>query len=87
MIRILDSREEIPGLVQANKINVGNAFLLNNVLYLRVKPIGFLTNSTILSDVFSRGDIIVYKPLRGTIACLKGTEYVKPVNLVMYKES
>lgn len=40
---------------------------------IKVKPVNFLCNSTILSDVFARGDCVVVNLAKGTVYISKGT--------------
>lgn len=46
----------------------------NNLsIFMKVKATGFLTNSTLLSDVFSRGDCLAVNLNTHTIQCLQGS--------------
>lgn len=42
-------------------------------IFMKVKVTGFLTNSTLLSDVFSRGDCLAVNLNTHTIQCLQGS--------------
>ena len=48
-------------------------------LFMRVKPVNFLTNSNLLNDIFSRGDALVVGLATGTLSYKSGgleIEYV-----------
>jgi hypothetical protein len=51
----------------------------NFQLFIRVKPVNFLTNSTLLNDIFSRGDALVVNLATGTLGTTKGERVIKLV--------
>lgn len=57
-----------------NKLDFGTLFrkLGHSETYMRIKPVGFLNNSNILSDIFARGDCIVVCMNKGTVFPMKG---------------
>lgn len=56
----------------------------STALFIKVKPINFLNNSNLLSDVFTRGDCIICNLETGTIFIVKGNEHIFPWNAVIY---
>lgn len=40
--------------------------------YMRVKSVNFLNNSTLLSDVFARGDVLTVNLNKGTVFIMSG---------------
>ena len=45
-------------------------------IYIRVKPKGFLLNSSLLGDILNRGDIITVNLNKNTLYYMKGTDEV-----------
>lgn len=66
--------------LQLADLNFGAMFIRNSdrgnknkpSLFMKVKATGFLINSTILSDVFSRGDCLAVNMNTATVQCLPG---------------
>lgn len=66
--------------VQLADLSFGSLFIRNSdrgnknkpSVFLKVKATGFLTNSNILSDVFSRGDCLAVNMNTATVQCLPG---------------
>lgn len=46
-------------------------------LFIRVKPTGFILNSSVISDVMTRGDVLVYNIESDCIHAMKGNTRVK----------
>lgn len=67
--------------VQLRDLEFGTVFIRNSdrgnrmkpSVFMKVKATGFLTNSTILSDVFSRGDCLAVNFNTGTVQCFPGS--------------
>ena len=56
-------------------------------VFCRVKVTGFLLNSTVISDIINRGDIIVHNLHKGTICGFRGnTPVVKRAVTVTFDE-
>lgn len=53
-------------------------------LFLRVKPTGFLLNSSVIGDIINRRDLLVCNLITNTVHAFKGDTPVKlvPVHLV-----
>lgn len=72
----------IPEYFPVNKVNFGVPFKFKDQgadTFIRVKPVNFLLNSTILNDVINRGDVIVCRLAKGTIFVTQGT---RPIQLL-----
>lgn len=64
-------------ICEVKSLSTGQLFKIvgrGKYTYMKVKSIGFLNNSDILSDVFARGDCLVVNMERGTVGVIKGTE-------------
>lgn len=48
-------------------------------LLMRVKPTGFLLNSTVIGDVITRGDALVLDLAKGTMYAVSGATLVQPI--------
>ena len=57
----------------------GELFLYKNELYMRVKPVSWMLNSSIIQDKLSSGHIVVVWLETGKLGFMKGTEPVEPV--------
>lgn len=82
----LFAKEKKVNKQQLSKIGFAIPFLRNNAsssLFIKVKPVNFLNNSNLLSDVFARGDCIICNLETGTIFVAKGTEEIKIWNAVI----
>lgn len=55
-------------------ISFGKCFLRKNKLLMRVKPIGFLLNSSLITDVINRGGVFVVDLETGVLSALNGEE-------------
>lgn len=51
----------------------------NKSLHIRVKTVNYLNNSTLLADVFNRGDCVVCNLESGTVYICRGTDKIKRV--------
>lgn len=61
----------------------GLPFTHNGNLVMRVKPTGFLLNSSIVADVLTRNDCFVVNLVKGTVYVIQGDATVKPVDAVI----
>lgn len=76
-----------PANLTAKQIKFGDLFLANNTIFMRVKPVNFLTNSTLLNDVINRGDIFAVNMEKGTLVCYTGNTEVEAVTAeLQYKK-
>ncbi len=46
--------------------------LLSKRILIRVKPTGFLLNSSIITDIINRNDVLVFSPKHGTLYSIPG---------------
>lgn len=60
----------------------------NGNMVMRVKATGFMLNSTIVADVYNRGDCLVVNLAKGTVYAVKGSDPVVPLvgNISMYRK-
>lgn len=56
----------------ASDIKFHNCFTFKNEIFMRVKPTGFLLNSSLIGDVINRGDIFVVNLSKGTVRAFQG---------------
>lgn len=59
------------------KIPFGAIFLFDNTLFMRVKPVGWMLNSTIFQEKLGDGYAVVVNIETGQLKFLKGTEKVE----------
>lgn len=69
-----------PALPQACNVKTGECFLYQEELYMRVKPVSWILNSTIFQEKLAAGFIVCVWAKTGKLGFLKGTEQVQPVN-------
>lgn len=61
----------------------GLPFTHNGNLVMRVKPTGFLLNSSVVADVLTRNDCFVVNLVKGTVYAIQGDATVKPIDAVI----
>ena len=79
---------ELPELAVTNTINqlpFGKAFRFerSGQIHIRVKPVNYLLNSTLLTDVINRGKCIVSNVEKGTVYVVEGDREVMVVDAVI----
>lgn len=61
---------------RARETKFGQCFLLSGHMYMRVKPINFMLNSTLVQDVLGRGDVFVVRLDNGRLSAMSGDTIV-----------
>jgi hypothetical protein len=72
-----------PTQLIASQVPFGKPFRLVNSkqdIHIRVKPTGFLLNSSVVSDVLSRGDTFVTNIQKGTLYAIEGDRAVELID-------
>lgn len=77
-------REKIQAALVDNTMRIAEAKFGEPVLHgtdmlMRVKPVNFLCNSTVITDVLARGDVLVVNTDKGTCYAMAGDTPVKRV--------
>ena len=62
---------------RAKETKIGHCFKSGDSIYMRVKPINFILNSTLVQDVLVRGDIFVVNLSTGNMGAMKGATVVE----------
>lgn len=65
----------------ASNTRVGDCFIRNNEVLMRVKPTHYLLNSTLINDCINANKIFVVNIHKGTLWCIPGSETVTPVEV------
>ncbi len=76
-LSLLDLSDPVP----ASRIKIGHFFLRGNVVFMRVKPTGYMLNSNLVVDCINRNKIFVVNMETGTFYTVKGEEEVEPTKL------
>ena len=61
-------KNEIAHAVTVADLEAGDLFSYKNKIWMKVKPIGFLSNSSVINDVLARGDSIAVSLEDGEVA-------------------
>ncbi len=66
--------ESTPTEFTAADVGFGRIFkdLLSKRILIRVKPTGFLLNSSVIGDIINRNDVLVFSPKHGTLYSIPG---------------
>lgn len=77
-LQIEFEQPEDPTQLTCRQLRAGDLFRLRdgNTTFMKVKSIGFLNNSNIISDIFARGDCIVVNLKHGTLTPMPGSNPV-----------
>ena len=67
---------------RANEAGIGQCFKHNGRMYMRVKPVSFILNSTLVQDVLVRGDIFVVDLTVGNMRTMQGKTIVEQLQQV-----
>lgn len=51
----------------------------NESVFMRLKPTGFILNSSVICDIINRNDIIIVDLKQGTMYAIKGSEEVEMI--------
>ncbi len=76
----------IPGLntILARQVSVGSIFMgSKNGIFMRVKPTGYLLNSTLICDKLNAGFICAVNMEKGTLYFIQGEEEVEPLEATL----
>lgn len=68
-----------PAEISASSILLGKLFLYSNSLCMRIKPVAYMLNSTIVQEKLSSGHIMYVSLEHGKCSWLKGNTPVEPV--------
>lgn len=63
----------------AKFIEMGTLFLISSDLYMRVKPVSWMLNSTLIQDKITRGYVFAVNMETGKLGTIEGSEIVEPV--------
>jgi len=69
-----------PATVTASQICPGQCFLHNDQIFMRVKPTGFLLNSTLINDLINRNEILRVNVQTGVMFITAGDTPVIPMD-------
>ena len=58
----------------------GQAVFIGGKILVRVKPVNFLCNSTIINDMISKGNVLVIDMAKGTCYITDGSKPCKPLS-------
>jgi hypothetical protein len=82
--------EDKPKFVSANTLNnldFGTPVSIYGNICIRVKPVNFLLNSTLITDVINRGDVFIVNLTKGTMYTAEGKrKYTPLISKLMVKK-
>lgn len=66
---------------QACQIRVGDCFLRNNEILMRIKPTHWMLNSNLIVDAINNNKVFVSSIFKGTFWAIPGSDLVIPVDV------
>lgn len=73
--------EDIPSSSLAKEVKVGDCFKRNGEIMMRVKPVSYILNSTLVSDAMTAGKIFVVNISKGTLLIIPGDDEITEANV------